>query len=222
MRREHAALFRLFAELDASNIEALRAFAKRYGWLGKLPRQSQPPSQGVKFAEGESQLTWAIEIARMRKAVRWLDKRPPTLSGRDREWWDWLFNVQLQGVQARISFAEEGPKTLRLAPTTLLSAMWLQLAMAVAWNKSFVKCKFCQTSIEISTAESGFRTNREFCSDSCKTKDYRKRKRTAKRLVEKGKSIAAISTEISTDEKTVRGWFPQLERRSGAKSGRAR
>ena len=96
--------------------------------------------------------------------------------------------------------------------------MWLQLATAVVGNKEFVKCKFCSRQIEISTADSGFRTNRQFCSDLCKTKDYRKRKRTAVRMAAKSASIANIAKEVDTERTTVRRWLSHAKKREKKRS----
>ena len=129
----------------------------------------------------------------MHEAV-WLWEHPRS-ANRDQDKWGWLFDSHLQDVQGRTKF---GPPQPRMAPMTLLAAMWLQLAMAVARNKEFVQCKFCKRQIEISTAESGFRTNREFCSDSCKTQDYRKRKRCALKMAAGGSSASAIARRLET------------------------
>ena len=76
--------------------------------------------------------------------------------------------------------------------------------MSDSYNR---KCKFCGRQIEISTAESGFRTNREFCSASCKTKDYRRRKGHAIALALKGKRANDIAKATNTRAETVRGWI---------------
>lgn len=100
-----------------------------------------------------------------------------------------------------------------------LEAMWLQLAMAVSGKKTFVECRFCERQIEISTAESGFRSNRVFCSQTCKTNDYRKRKREAIRLARRGKKVAAIAKLVATEPKTIRAWVGTLPigKRTGGK-----
>ena len=130
----------------------------------------------------------------------------------------WLFGQHLQYVQGRMTVADDGSAQLRIAPMHLLAAMWLQLAMAVTGNKSFVKCRFCERQIEISTAESGFRSNRLFCSQSCKTNDYRRRKRESIRHARSGKSVAAIAKLVATEPRTVRTWVKRsnIGNRKGA------
>ena len=76
-------------------------------------------------------------------------------------------------------------------------------------------CKFCSRPIEISTAETGYRTNRTFCSDSCKTRDYRQRKRTALRLAQEGQSVRGIAELIQTKPATIRGWLRKSQAEKG-------
>ena len=115
-----------------------------------------------------------------------------------------------------MAFDSEAPPRLTFAPRTLLAAMWLQLAFSLAGDKDFVKCKFCKRQIEISTAESGFRTNREFCSQTCKTNDYRKRRRQALKLMKQGKPVSRIAKVVATKPETVRRWLATLSTKTQA------
>jgi hypothetical protein len=212
MDRRNAVLFRRFAGIDHNDTSEILNFAREYGLLG-APRQSQTSRRvdgSLHWAEGESQLAWACEIAQMRRAI-WLWEHPKSAE-RDQEEWGWLFDSHLQRVEGRMRFGPGITAQLRIAPVTLLAAMWLQLALAVAGNKEFVKCKFCERQIEISTADSGFRTNRQFCSDSCKTKDYRKRKRTALKMAKRGMSVSTIVKQLDTRTATVRRWLTDANR----------
>ena len=210
MDRRNAGLFRTFASLDPLDLDGLISFAREYGFLG-LPRQSQVislPNGAIHYAEGECHLAWVNEIAMMKEALWLADHRSRAVKRRDK--WEWLMNSHLQKVQGRIGIDANGGGQLRYAPTSLLSAMWLQLAQSVAGNKEFVKCKFCGRQIEISTAQTGFRTNREFCSDSCKTQESRKRKRQALSLSKKGVSLRVISKRTNTELDTVRRWVASI------------
>lgn len=93
------------------------------------------------------------------------------------------------------------------------------MALAVTGDKRFVACKFCRRLFEISTDQTGFRSHREFCNDSCKTKDYRKRKRTALRLAASGSRLRQISEKTGTETTTVRAWLATAKRDSSRKSG---
>ena len=244
MERRHAALFKRFVALDYRDRNALLAFARTYGCLsaivptGEAPGgQSQQvvlPDGSVRNALGEPHLTWAYEICLMRKAMQ-LTQRPEGVQAdidaaykrrgmdpehrrtEDAHRLDWLFNVHLQHVQPRMSFRDRLPPRLSYAPLTLLAAMWWQLALAVVDDKRFEACKFCRNLFEISTAQTGFRSHREFCSDSCKTQDYRRRKRTALRLLGEGQPVSKVAKQVDTPVETVRTWRQAVKARKKAK-----
>ena len=222
MQRQHAALFREFGDLDYANRTAVLAFAERYGLLG-VPTQDQ--SVRVRdgdgewrdhYAFGEPHLRWALEICLMREGLRLAGGKRSFKGSRRLKW---LFDRHLQHVQGRLTFNPAGDPQLALEPLTLVSAMWLQLALAITGEKRFVACKFCRRLFEISTEQTGFRSHREFCSDSCKTRDYRKRKRTAMRLAAGGKGLREISEKTGTEAATVRTWLASAKRGRRSKSG---
>ena len=222
MQREHAALFREFGDLDYTDKAAILAFAERYGLLG-VPQQVQ--SERVcgedgewrdHYAYGESHLRWALEVCLMKEGLRLAGRKRSFKTSRRLQW---LFDRHLQHVQGRLGFDRSGEPKLALKPLTLISAMWLQLALAITGEKRFVACKFCRRMFEISTEQTGFRSHREFCSDSCKTKDYRKRKRTALRLAEAGSQLREISEKTGTDKETVRAWLAVARTRQKPQTG---
>jgi hypothetical protein len=65
--------------------------------------------------------------------------------------------------------------TLYHVPRDLLGALWLQFARAMSGNKAYRVCKECGQWFEVSPERS--RTTRQFCSDACKSKAYRGRKK---------------------------------------------
>ena len=210
MSRPHAALFREFGDLDYRNQRAIATFAESYGSLG-LPFQSQSVrvrDKGAHWrdhhAHGEPYLGWALEICLMREALRAADRKK---SMDDSRRFKWLFDRNLQHVQGRLTFNKNGEPRLAIEPLTLVSAMWLQLGFAISGEKRFVACKFCRRMFEISTEQTGFRSHREFCSDSCKTNDYRKRKRTALKLSAEGLRVREIAEKTTTETATVRSWL---------------
>jgi hypothetical protein len=220
MQRQHAALFREFAALDYKDRAAILAFAAKYGSLG-LPRQHQTLVVRDRFgsrhhhsATGESHLGWALEICRMREGLKLAEhhatfERKRELKG--------LVDRHLQNVRGRLSFDRNGEPRLAIEPVTLVATMWLQLALALTGGKRFATCKFCRRIFEISTAETGFRSHREFCTDSCKTQDYRRRKRTAIQLAARGVSIRSISDRVTTNKATVKRWVTTLPARAKEK-----
>jgi hypothetical protein len=219
MDRANATLFRQFAAIDTEKLDEILSFARTFGWLGVTPRPCQVlslPDGSTHHAEGEPLMLWVTEVAQMKWAL-YLTEHSDR-SAEDEKYLGWLFSSHLQHVQGRMSFAGD-TATLRIAPLTLLAAMWLQLALALAGNKTFSKCKHCGRGFEISTAQSGFRTNRLFCSESCKTLDYRKRHREALAQAKIGKSAMAIARATKTDRSTVSRWLAagQQTRNEGRK-----
>jgi hypothetical protein len=124
----------------------------------------------------------------------------------------WI-NDRLQGsAMPQLRYEPEtGKWVIQLIPGNLLSAMWLQFAQSIARNKRYRTCKGCSRWFEISTDETGFRINREFCSDACKSRDYRKRKDQARRLKAEGKTIVSIARELGTDVETIKKWTSKRE-----------
>jgi hypothetical protein len=109
--------------------------------------------------------------------------------------------------------AERGRPALRVVPRCLLTAMWLQLAEAVAGDKEYRACKECGKWFELNGKQGDRRTlRREFCSDRCKFKEYRRRKERARQLRAEGKPVKQIAQELGTDVDTVKEW---VARRKG-------
>jgi hypothetical protein len=68
-----------------------------------------------------------------------------------------------------------GTPALRFYPDDLLRAMWLQFAQGIAGNKDYRACSFCNSWFDLSSSYDGRTARRMFCSDACKSRDYRKR-----------------------------------------------
>jgi endogenous inhibitor of DNA gyrase (YacG/DUF329 family) len=84
--------------------------------------------------------------------------------------------------------------------------MWLQLAEAIAGNKLHRPCKECGKWIEISTEEDGRSARRAFCSDACKSRDYRRRIEKARQLRAEGMPVKAIALELDSTVETIKNW----------------
>lgn len=63
---------------------------------------------------------------------------------------------------------------IRLTPTGLLGALWLQFAFAVDGNIDYRQCSECQSWFEIAPGRG--RPEKSYCSDACRMRAYRKRK----------------------------------------------
>jgi hypothetical protein len=225
MQRAHATLFRTFAELNYKDRNAIQNFANQYGQLG-LARM------GIALKRhGESHLSWAREICRLRTALKLAQPRtkernageqeawraygldPGIPSRRRREELEFYVNAYLAHVHDRMTFAQDGPPRRFSEPDSLLAAMWLQFALAAAEDKRFLSCKFCGRLMEISTETTGFRRHRLFCSGTCKTKDYRRRRQLA--LAASDSSVPDIANNTKTDPATIKKWLAELSREEG-------
>lgn len=84
-----------------------------------------------------------------------------------------------EGLAGRVS-AQLGPQAnevspvLRLVPDSLIGALWLQFAIAVDGNIDYRRCEECKMWLEIAPGTG--RPDRQFCSDACRMRAYRKRK----------------------------------------------
>jgi len=87
----------------------------------------------------------------------------------------WI-NAQLDGNAApRLLYhTDRGKMVLQIVPSSLLAGMWLQFAQAVAANKVYRSCRECGNWFEVPLTD-GRSERRVFCSDPCKSKDYRRR-----------------------------------------------
>jgi hypothetical protein len=104
--------------------------------------------------------------------------------------------------------ADEADLQLHHVPRTLCSALWCQLALAIADKKEFRPCKGCGQWIETSSGE--YRAGRIFCSNACRSKAYREKQDKARQMFSQGKRIEVIAEELHSDIETVRGWVSAI------------
>ena len=63
---------------------------------------------------------------------------------------------------------------LYFVPKSLRGALWLQLSFAVEYTKDYKRCPVCEEWFEVSH-RMGARTDKQYCSDACRQKAYRRR-----------------------------------------------
>src|SRR5262249_28052326 len=76
-------------------------------------------------------------------------------------------------------------------PRSLLGAIYLQLAHAVAGSRPSRRCEVCGRWFELDPAKT--RADRRTCSNTCRTKRYRQRQYRARDLHAQGKSPRQIA-----------------------------
>jgi hypothetical protein len=119
----------------------------------------------------------------------------------------WINTHIKEQVSPRLLYhLDIGTQVLQILPHHLLSAMWLQFAQSIAGNKKQRACKECGNWFEISSEEDGRTKRRMFCSDPCKSRDYRRRKEKAQQMKAEGRPVKEIAKELDTDITTIKNW----------------
>lgn len=94
---------------------------------------------------------------------------------------------------------------LCLNPATLLGCLWLQFADDINNNTLYRECLQCGTPFAIGPGTA--RMTKLFCSNACRSKNYRERQAKAQRLHAEGRALRDIARELDTDVDTVRSWI---------------
>jgi hypothetical protein len=136
------------------------------------------------------------------------------LLGPARYWLDAKVNACLRGHVVlkllRLGAAHKDQIVLDLLPDSLLAALWLQLALAIAGGKQYRRCRLCGKPFELSPRVN--RVSRLTCSAACRNLDYRNRQERARELHGQGKAFSEIAAELGSNVKTVRGWVKTKSR----------
>jgi hypothetical protein len=100
------------------------------------------------------------------------------------------------------------PPALKLVdqPSNLLSAIWLQFAIAVDSGKRFSKCDFCGSWFEVSPYRRGQRPDSHYCRPSCRVNAYRERIAKAQELYKQKKPYPEIARTLGTSIPQVKKW----------------
>jgi hypothetical protein len=93
---------------------------------------------------------------------------------------------------------------IQLVPSSLISALWLQLAMAIDGNRNYRRCESCTRWFELSGDARG---DAKFCRQACQFKAYRTRQNRAREMAAQHKSAREIAAELDTEVSTVKGWL---------------
>jgi endogenous inhibitor of DNA gyrase (YacG/DUF329 family) len=231
--RAHATLFRTFAGLDLTP-DAVLAFANQYGMLGApvvrhllndypptVPGQMDGAHSVRRLAKGfpgrlgeifdlnkptTDVWCWVEQIRRLSEFVRTSQvlRDEPRIAG------SLLISANMALAMTAPPHLEwsdsERAFHLRLRPSSLIGALWLQAVVAVSEDKRFPPCPICGTPLEISRS-GGARTDAVFCSNKCKSRDYRQRRDKALRLALRKRTPAQIALKLGTNIATVRRWL---------------
>ncbi len=162
-------LFVDFAGLDGTDESCIR-FANSWGYLGLIPNEKADDHVGSK---GEDLALWRMQINGMGSGVELWQASPDTF-GTYYEFPITRLDVSLVPI--------DGRPTLRIRPSSLIGAIRMQFAQAVATGLDIRNCDHCGKLFELG---GGGRTRKaRFCSDRCRS-DFH----VAKRKVPSGKTM---------------------------------
>ena len=113
------------------------------------------------------------------------------------------------GMKTHIARSPNGALTIQTEPTSLRVALWLQLASAVADNKQFPRCKYCEKPFYVGPNQFGRAAPRDklFCTVTCRVKAFQKRQAVARQMRAEGHKLSEIAKAVESDVKTVKGWL---------------
>jgi hypothetical protein len=180
---KHPALFREFADTEQSP-DGVLAFAGKFGLLRDYFREELKEKEDRENLEIDSLGFWISSIERMKEFVDgWENNRASgdvsqtvgIFNELDGSWIDCLPVTFL-----RLSVSSDPLRpNLWLQPLSLLSAMWLQFAQAVASGSQLRRCAVCPNWFVFGTG-TGRRKSAYYCSDRCRKAAHRANKEQRK------------------------------------------
>ena len=92
---------------------------------------------------------------------------------------------------------------VHVVPTSLVAALWLQFAKAIEGDKEYRQCEQCDRWFEVAAEK---REDAKFCQNACRSKAYRERQKTARKLRGEGVAVREIARRLDSDTKTITRW----------------
>jgi hypothetical protein len=188
--------------VDALPVDALRhpyvgeGLLSSRGFVGELleaPDQSDPWSWVAQIKD----LRAFLELADAKKSI----VRLPLLERLASRYLSQTVGYRL------VAGGDENTLHLRLGPHSLIGVLWFQAVQSLAYPTKFVPCRVCAVPIEISRSPTGTRSDAMFCSNKCKSRDYRARRAEARVLAGRGMKTSEIATKLRTTPPTTRKWL---------------
>jgi hypothetical protein len=185
-----------------------------------LPRPPMPESERVSL----SPLPWSAELDNAARSLRihgWVvhPKRdgPNFLGSLPEDWIETaLYFIEVVVNRKLIEHSIERPRLQwvgheQLAwqhePSSLIGLLWLQFADAIATNRNFKQCAQCQRWFEI--AQNLARTDKVYCSPTCRVRAYRTRQAQVRELYSLGSTVDDLAGRFGSDPKTIKAWLSQ-------------
>jgi len=158
--------------------DRVKDFADRYGLLSDHPSSLELPSDEYRWSRDIS--LWFANIRRMRRHVELWQKS--TMTG------DFSKIIRELGRSFDIDAKPSGPPValflkidrlsaspkLCIRPVTLQEALWAQLFLMIDGNLNLRGCVQCRKWFTLEAGRG--RADKEYCSNACRMRAYRKRK----------------------------------------------
>ena len=152
---DYRGLFRRFAYLPEEP-QAILEFANEFGILG-VGRSGPPDNENWE----EHVLWWYTHIQGVRYIVEGIDGGKASSMAS-------IFNQYVYPhMTVRIEAAQARRASLHVDPTTLLSAIWLQVAGELTEGTNYRKCRHCPNWFPVGPG-TGHKQTKIFCSDRCR------------------------------------------------------
>ena len=209
----------LSADQQAPIKDQYEALFDRRGRLLK-----QPSRTGIDFEPADN---WVDLVGSLRKVLGDITDKPLEIRDFRHGGPGDLINLRLEdeSVGHRLFWHQdhlvEGPVPLNLA-----GAIWLQVAFSVVRRAEYRICanEGCRRPFEVAAGlTTGKRANATFCSDRCKSQEYRDRKTLAKTLKAQGVPLRSIARQVirtkyrrdaPSPTTQVKAWLQKSEPRS--------
>jgi hypothetical protein len=163
-----------FAMTRVGDTESAIALANRFGPLGS--------GVGPEYVEN-----WSFSISEMRQAVKKWERAKETrdfasiiqaVSFRTASLDQGKIKIPAPRIDSNIYLLRDrvtGEPRLCIWPTTLMNALWTQLALAVSGLESLHTCVECKRWFTIKSGQG--RSDKIYCSDACRMRTYRANKK---------------------------------------------
>ena len=163
-------LYGNFAHLNGSPEDFL-AFANKWGLLISGPNSlSDDVFFNPETGWHEPVSLWEEELGKIRMGIT--DRRDGDFI---RKW----SHIKIRDFFAYLYPSSEDGASLRIEPSSLISAMWLQFFQSVASDRTILTCEYCGRWFEAGPG-TGKLLRAKYCSDRCRYQFHNERKKAAK------------------------------------------
>jgi hypothetical protein len=159
-----------------TSAESVKAFVDRSGllWNGDVPESVEDWDIVIRhMRQAVAEWDKAKATGDFKKVVRIIEKRGLNYSERELRRLGERRPDTLYGIPVRILLIKDAHGArLCIRPRHLFHALWIQLTLAIDGSQNFRPCAECRTWFQIESDGN----RREYCSDACRMRAYRKRK----------------------------------------------